>query len=58
MIPVPLGIGPTRPSASAPWRIASAAASGVVMQQTLTRVRTLLLPRPPGAAIASAEPLL
>ena len=47
MIPVPLGIGPTSPSASAPWRTASAAASGVVMQQTLTRVRNAarLFPR-------------
>ena len=58
MIPVPLGIGPTRPSASAPWRIASAAAAGLVMQQTLTRVRNQALSPPPGAAIASAGPLL
>jgi hypothetical protein len=38
MMPGPLGILPTNPSAAAPWRMAMAASSELLIQQILTRV--------------------
>ena len=39
--PAPVGIGPTRPTMSAPWAAAIAASSGEAMQQILTRIRVI-----------------